>query len=114
MHMKTTTITVQTPEGIQFPLWLASPVTRFLAWSIDIMCVSLLTIIVTYLLFSVAMLARRVDVEAEGALERTNHKFRARFAWIEDSLRREGVELDTAGLEKLEALWAEAKRVIEP
>lgn len=33
--MKTSTLTIETPEGISFALLLASPVTRFLAWLID-------------------------------------------------------------------------------
>ena len=32
---KTNTLTVTTPEGVAFPLLLAGPVTRFLAWLID-------------------------------------------------------------------------------
>ncbi len=32
---KTDTLTITTPEGVVFPLMLAGPVTRFLAWSID-------------------------------------------------------------------------------
>lgn len=30
---------IQTPEGIVFPLILAGPVTRFLAWSVDVGCI---------------------------------------------------------------------------
>lgn len=44
--MKTNTLLIKTPEGIIFPLWLAGPVTRFLAWSIDLACIAaLLTMI---------------------------------------------------------------------
>lgn len=35
----THTLTVTTPEGISFPLLLAGPVIRFLAWFIDWMCI---------------------------------------------------------------------------
>ena len=37
---KTNTLLIQTPEGIVFSLLLAGPVTRFLAWSIDLVCIS--------------------------------------------------------------------------
>lgn len=36
---KTNTLEIKTPEGIIFSLLLAGPVTRFLAWSIDLACV---------------------------------------------------------------------------
>ncbi|GAB4487775.1 MAG: RDD family protein [Thermodesulfovibrionales bacterium] len=36
---KTNTLKIRTPEGIEFSLLLAGPVTRFLAWSIDIACI---------------------------------------------------------------------------
>src|SRR5881397_50505 len=36
---KTGTLLVQTPEGIVFSLMLAGPVTRFLAWAVDMACI---------------------------------------------------------------------------
>ncbi len=48
--MKTSTLTIRTPEGILFSQWLAGPVTRFLAWFIDLLCISaLMTILGTAL-----------------------------------------------------------------
>ena len=41
--MVSKTLTIQTPEGIVFPLLLADPVTRFLALVIDRLCVYLLS-----------------------------------------------------------------------
>jgi uncharacterized RDD family membrane protein YckC len=41
--MKTNTLIVRTPEGILFPLLLAGPVTRFLAWLVDWVCVMIFT-----------------------------------------------------------------------
>ena len=38
---KTNTLTIYTPEGIAFSLFLASPVTRFLAWIIDLACIAI-------------------------------------------------------------------------
>lgn len=62
------------------------------------------------LLFSLAMLARKLDLDPEGALEATNRKFARRFRWIEDRLRERGERLEEVGLERLEALWRAAKR----
>jgi len=39
---KTNSLVIQTPEGIAFPLLLASPVTRFLAWIVDFFCIAVL------------------------------------------------------------------------
>jgi uncharacterized RDD family membrane protein YckC len=43
---KINTLLVKTPEGIVFSLLLAGPVTRFLAWAVDIACVGVLCSIV--------------------------------------------------------------------
>jgi uncharacterized RDD family membrane protein YckC len=40
---KTNTLLVQTPEGIVFSLMLAGPVTRFLAWALDMACIGALS-----------------------------------------------------------------------
>jgi len=62
------------------------------------------------LLFALAMLSRRLDVDPERALEGTNRKFRRRFEAIERAVRERGVALDAAGLDLLDRLWNEAKR----
>jgi MazG family protein len=62
------------------------------------------------LLFAVVNLARHLDVDPEGALARTNLKFRRRFASIERQLALRGVPLDRAGATVLEELWERAKR----
>jgi MazG family protein len=61
-------------------------------------------------LFSLVMMARKLEIDPEGALERTNRKFVRRFGWIERELRRRGERVDEAGTERLEQLWQEAKR----
>jgi len=38
--MKTSTLLIRTPEGIVFSQLLAGPVTRFLAWCIDLVCIA--------------------------------------------------------------------------
>ncbi len=40
--MTTTTLQIRTPEGIVFSQLLAGPVIRFLAWLVDLMCISIL------------------------------------------------------------------------
>ena len=40
--MKTAALQIRTPEGIVFSQLLAGPVTRFLAWFIDVLCISAL------------------------------------------------------------------------
>ena len=43
---KTNTLVIKTADGIFFPLWLAGPVTRFLAWGIDLACIgTIMTVI---------------------------------------------------------------------
>lgn len=61
------------------------------------------------LLFVVMNLARHLDVEPETALKRTNRKFRRRFKFIEDQLKRDGKRLEDTSLEEMDGLWNEAK-----
>ena len=61
------------------------------------------------LLFVVMNLARHLDVEPETALKKTNRKFRQRFKFIEDELKREGKTLDSADLKEMDDLWNKAK-----
>lgn len=61
------------------------------------------------LLFAVLNLARHLDVEPETALKRTNRKFRQRFRFIEDELKRQGKSLDAATLAEMDELWNKAK-----
>lgn len=48
---KTNTLIINTPEGISFALQLAGPVTRFLAWGIDLACITVLTAVFSNLIF---------------------------------------------------------------
>jgi len=44
--VKTSSLQIRTPEGIVFSQWLAGPVTRWLAWLIDLACIgALLTVV---------------------------------------------------------------------
>jgi XTP/dITP diphosphohydrolase len=60
-------------------------------------------------LFSVVNAARLYDLNPDTALERTNRKFKARFAYIEQHTIKQGHSLKETTLEEMDALWNEAK-----
>jgi XTP/dITP diphosphohydrolase len=60
-------------------------------------------------LFSVVNAARLYDLNPDTALERTNKKFRERFAYIEQHTIKKGRSLKETTLEEMDALWEEAK-----
>ncbi len=62
------------------------------------------------LLFVITNIARHLKVEPEAALKLANRKFRRRFGYIEDELRKQTKTLNAASLEELEALWQKAKQ----
>src|SRR5436309_3134558 len=47
---KTHTLLIKTPEGIEFSLLLAGPVTRFLAWAVDMACIAAMSSVAGWLL----------------------------------------------------------------
>lgn len=61
------------------------------------------------LLFTIANLARHLDVDAEGALRRASLKFEQRFRAVEARLAAAGRSPEQAGSEELERLWSEVK-----
>ncbi|HXE90642.1 MAG TPA: nucleoside triphosphate pyrophosphohydrolase [Terriglobales bacterium] len=61
------------------------------------------------LLFVVANLARYLSLDPESALRKTNRKFKRRFQWLEEELRRRGRRPQETPLEELEALWQQSK-----
>jgi nucleoside triphosphate diphosphatase len=61
------------------------------------------------LLFTVANLARKLDVDPEAALAGTNRKFRERFAAVEQGLAERGKTPADATLAEMDELWEEAK-----
>lgn len=61
------------------------------------------------LLFTLANLARKVDVDPEAALAGTNRKFRTRFAAVEEGLAAKGKTAAEASLEEMDELWEAAK-----
>ena len=62
------------------------------------------------LLFALANLARRLEVDPEAALRGANAKFDRRFRRIEELLAAEGRVPTDATLDEMEALWCQAKR----
>ncbi len=61
------------------------------------------------LLFVIVNLARQLDVEPETALKRTNRKFRQRFRFIEDELKKAGKNISDSTLNEMDELWDKAK-----
>ena len=61
------------------------------------------------LLFTLANIARKLNVNAEEALQSTNRKFTRRFESMERNVREQGQNLDQLTLEQMDALWDAAK-----
>lgn len=66
------------------------------------------------LLFSVVNVARKVGITPGPALERANARFRSRFGGVERLAAERGVDLNGAGLERLDELWSEVKAAGDP
>jgi tetrapyrrole methylase family protein/MazG family protein len=62
------------------------------------------------LLFTLANIARRMEINPEEALQRTNRKFKERFEHIEKALQEQGKSFEETTLAEMDALWDEAKR----
>jgi MazG family protein len=65
------------------------------------------------LLFAVVNLCRKAGVHASIALDKANAKFERRFQEIERLAKHRGIDVAHAGLERLDALWDEAKAAEE-
>ena len=61
------------------------------------------------LLFAVTNLARKLDIDPETALRRTNRKFERRFREVETRLAAQGKPLPGASLEEMESTWINIK-----
>jgi MazG family protein len=61
------------------------------------------------LLFTIANIARKLEVNAEEALQSANRKFTRRFESMESRVHGSGRNLDQLTLEEMDALWDEAK-----
>lgn len=62
------------------------------------------------MLFVIANLARKLDIDAEAALRRANRKFIRRFTSVEAQLAAAGLSLQQATLDQMEAAWQTTKR----
>ena len=62
------------------------------------------------LLFAVVNLSRLAGAHPTNALARANAKFHERFAELERLAAERGIDVSSAGLEALDALWNEVKR----
>lgn len=65
------------------------------------------------LLFTLANLARKLGLDAELCLMRSNRKFDARFRAMERLAEEQGMNMADAGIEALEGLYARAKAQIK-
>jgi len=63
------------------------------------------------LMFCCVNLARHYKLDPEMVLIQANQKFEQRFRTLESALGRQGVSLDDASLEQMEAEWQQAKVV---
>ena len=64
------------------------------------------------LLFTLANIARRLDVDLEQALQRANERFYRRFSYMEEICRKRGISLASLPLVEQDKLWEEAKQAI--
>jgi len=64
------------------------------------------------LLFTLANVARWMDIESEDALKLANARFYQRFCYMEEVCRQRNVSLDKLPLEEQDKLWEEAKHEI--
>ena len=60
-------------------------------------------------LFTLANIARHMDIDLESALRQANTRFTQRFHYVEEACRRKGVDLQSLSLQEMDALWDEAK-----
>ena len=61
------------------------------------------------LLFTIANIARKLELNAEEELQAANRKFSRRFTAMEKRVRERGQNLDQLTLEEMDSLWDEAK-----
>lgn len=62
------------------------------------------------LLFTLANITRRLDIDLEAALRGANQRFYRRFAHMEEACNRRGVNIGDLSFDEQNALWEEAKR----
>jgi len=65
------------------------------------------------LLFAATNLARHLGLDAEDLLRAANRRFERRFRLVEQTAAAGGIDMRTASLDQLEALWQQAKESID-
>ena len=60
-------------------------------------------------LFAITNLARKLDIDPETALRRTNRKFERRFRAVENAVAAQGRTMSETSLDDMEKLWIEIK-----
>lgn len=63
------------------------------------------------LLFSVVNVSRFLNVDPEEALQASTNKFIDRFSLVEKLASEHGIDMQTAGIDELDKLWNEAKKI---
>lgn len=64
-------------------------------------------------LFSLINVGRKLGVSSEMALLSTIHKFRTRFAFIEDQAWQQQQKIEELSLEEMDQLWEQAKQQLK-
>jgi len=64
------------------------------------------------LLFTLANIARRLEIDLEAALRQANRKFYQRFAYMEKVCRERKLNLAELSFDEQNALWEEAKKKV--
>jgi tetrapyrrole methylase family protein/MazG family protein len=65
------------------------------------------------LLFTLANIARRMEVDLEAALREANRRFYHRFSYMEEVCRQRGVSFGGLSFAEQNAMWEEAKRKVK-
>lgn len=61
------------------------------------------------ILFVITNIARKLNIDPEDALNRTNKKFIQRFQYIEKEIEKSGKNIKDVSLDQMEELWEKAK-----
>lgn len=62
------------------------------------------------LLFALVNIARFYKIDPEEAISMTNQKFYRRFVFIEKEVQKQGAQIESLSLEKLDSIWETAKK----
>ncbi len=60
--------------------------------------------------FVLVNIARFLSLDSESALKKTNRKFKRRFQWVEQQLRKRGRTPQQSSMQEMEDLWQQSKK----